>query len=452
MFSRVLVANRGEIALRIVRACHDLGIEAVVAHSEADQNSLAARLADKTICIGPPLAARSYLNPPAIVSAAQVTGCDAIHPGYGFLAESAYFAELCAEYGVTFVGPHPEVLRLMANKSIGRETMRAAGIAILPGSEGEIQSTDQALEVARDIGYPVMLKPSTGGGGRGVRVACNEAELIKGYPTARAEAEAAFGRPDLVLEKYLSRVRHVEVQLLADTYGHAVHLGERDCSAQRRHQKIVEESPSPAVTLEIRERMCATALHGIQHIHYSNAGTMEFLLDEEGNFYFIELNARIQVEHPVTEFVTGIDLVKWQLLLAAGKPLTLNQNDIVLRGHAIECRLNAEDPERDFLPVSGSIELFIPPGGPGVRVDSHIYSGYTLPRAYDSLLGKIVTWGKDRTEALNRMRRALKECVIAGIQTTIPFQLAMLDDPVYQSGKISTRYVADLMERWKNAA
>lgn len=452
MFSQVLIANRGEIALRIVRACHDLGIAAVVAYSEADRDGLAVRLADKSICIGPAPAARSYLNTTAIISAARTTGCDAIHPGYGFLAEHAYFAELCAEYHITFIGPHPEAIRLMGNKSLGRETMRAAGIPIIPGSEGEIQTTDQAIEVARTIGYPVMLKPSIGGGGRAVRVAFSEAELIKGYPTARAEAETAFGRADLLLEKYLPRVRHVEVQVLADTHGHSIHLGERDCSAQRRHQKIVEEAPSPAVTPELRQRLGDAALQAIQAIHYNNAGTVEFLLDENGDFYFIELNTRIQVEHAVTELVTGIDLVTWQLRLAADEPLTIQQSDVAINGHALECRINAEDPERDFLPVAGHIDQFVPPGGPGVRVDTHLYTGYTLPRAYDTLLGKIVTWGKNRTEALDRMRRALRECIIQGVKTTIPFQLAMLDDPAFRSGQISTRYVADLMDRWKDAA
>jgi acetyl-CoA carboxylase biotin carboxylase subunit len=447
VFHKVLVANRGEIAVRIVRACHDLGIRAVVAYSEADRYSLAVRMADEAVCIGPAPAARSYLNQSALISAALITGCDAIHPGYGFLSENPYFADICAECSLTFVGPSGDAIRKMGDKALGRSTMKRAGVPTVPGSEGELRGVEEALELARKIGYPVLLKPSAGGGGRGMRVANDDSELVKGYPIARAEAEAAFGNGGLLLEKYLPRVRHVEIQVLADKYGNAIFLGERDCSSQRRHQKIVEEAPSPVVSEKLRKRMGSDSVKGIKSIGYVNAGTLEFLVDPDGSYYFIEMNTRIQVEHPVTELVTGIDLVKWQLRIAAGERLTVRQNDVQIRGHAIECRVNAEDPDQDFMPAHGEVEHFLAPGGPGVRCDSHLYSGYAPPRNYDSLLGKIITWGSDRTEAIERMRRALRETVITGIKTTIPFQLAMLDDPQFRSGDISTRYVPELLAR-----
>lgn len=449
MIRKVLVANRGEIAVRIIRACQELGIRTVAAYSTADRDSLAVRLADEAVCIGPPPPAKSYLNAPALISAALVSGCDAIHPGYGFLSENPYFAEMCADCKLTFIGPPPEPIRLMGDKAIGRETMRKAGVPTVPGSDGEVRSLEEAIDIARQIGYPVLLKPSGGGGGRGMRVAYDEADLQRAFSTARAEAEAAFGNGALLLEKYLTRVRHVEIQVLADQYGNAIHLGERDCSAQRRHQKIVEEAPSPAVTPELRARMGADAVRGITAIGYVNAGTLEFLLDEDGNYYFIEMNTRIQVEHPVTEQITGVDLVRWQLLIASGERLTLRQEDIKITRHAIECRINAEDPERDFLPASGEVEFYLPPGGPGVRVDSHLYPGYKPPGNYDSLLAKIITVGDTREEALNRMRRALHECVITGIKTTIPFQLALIDDPEFRAGRIHTGYVAELLRQWK---
>ncbi|MCG8346868.1 MAG: acetyl-CoA carboxylase biotin carboxylase subunit [Chloroflexales bacterium] len=451
MLEKVLVANRGEIAVRIIRACQELGIRTVAAYSEADRDSMAARLADEAVCIGPAAPLRSYLNPPALLSAAQITGCDAVHPGYGFLSENAYFAEICTECKLKFIGPDAATIRLMGDKAAGRRTMQAAGLPIIPGSESELNSVDEAIEVARQIRYPVLLKPTNGGGGRGMRIANDESELIKAYPTARAEAEAAFGDGSLLLEKYLSQVRHIEIQILADQYGHAIHLGERDCSAQRRHQKIVEESPSPVVDPRLRKRMGEAALCGVSAINYANAGTLEFLLDPDGAFYFIEMNTRIQVEHAVTEQVCGIDLVKWQLRIACGERLTMEQNDVRIRGHAIECRINAEDPKRDFLPVAGELEFFLPPGGPGIRIDSHLYAGYTPPGSYDSLLAKIITWGADRDEALDRMRRALRECVITGIKTTIPFQLALIDDPVFRSGNISTGYVKELLQRWRES-
>lgn len=448
MFTKILIANRGEIAVRIVRACHELGIRAVVAYSEADRYSLAVRTADEAVCIGPAPSPRSYLNQSALISAARITGCDAIHPGYGFLSENAYFAEICAQYGIKFIGPTPEAIRLMGDKAEGRNTMRAAGVPIVPGSEGELRSLEEAVELAREIGYPILLKPAGGGGGRGMRVANDEAELIRYFATAKSEAESAFGNGALLLEKYLPKVRHVEIQVLADEHGHAIHLGERDCSSQRRHQKIIEEAPSPAVSPELRARMGEAALKGVRAIGYHNAGTMEFLLDPEGNFYFIEMNTRIQVEHPVTELVTGVDLVRWQLRIASGEHLTLQQHDVQLTGHAIQCRLNAEDPERDFMPSVGEIRHYLPSGGPGVRVDSHLYPGYMVPGNYDSLLSKLLVHAPNRDEAIVRMKRALNETVIEGVKTTIPFQLGLLDDDVFQHGFMHTRYVAEFMPSW----
>ena len=449
MLNKVLIANRGEIAVRIVRACQELGIQCVVAFSEADRDSLAVRLADEAVCIGPAAAAKSYLNPPALISAALITGCDSIHPGYGFLSENPYFAEMCADCKLIFIGPSAETMRLMGDKVIGRQTMRAAGVPTVPGSEGELKNVEEAIELARSIGYPVLLKPSAGGGGRGMRVAYDESDLLRAFPTARAEAEAAFGRGDLLLEKYLTNVRHVEIQVLADSYGHAIHLGERDCSAQRRHQKILEEAPSPIVSPELRAKMGADAVRGISSIGYVNAGTLEFLMDQDGSYYFIEMNTRIQVEHPVTELVTNTDLLRWQLLIASGERLTIQQHDIRIARHAVECRINAEDPLRDFLPASGEIEFYLPPGGPGVRVDSHLYAGYTPPGNYDSLLAKIITYGDTRDDALNRMRRALHECIITGIKTTIPFHLVLIDDPIFRAARHHTGYVAELLQRWK---
>jgi acetyl-CoA carboxylase biotin carboxylase subunit len=452
MFNKVLIANRGEIAVRIVRACQELGLRAVVAYSQADRDSLAVRLADEAVCIGPAAPARSYLNTPALISAALITGCDAIHPGYGFLSENAYFAEICAECKLTFIGPSPEAIRLMGDKATARQTMRAAGLPVIPGSEGTLHGIEEAQELAREIGYPVLLKAVAGGGGRGMRLVQDETELSRAYPTARAEAEAAFSQGDLYMERYLTGMRHVEVQVLADTYGHAIHLGERDCSIQRRHQKIIEEGPSPAVGAELRAEMGAAALRGVSAIGYANAGTIEFLLDSQGRFYFMEMNTRIQVEHPVTELITGIDLVKWQLRIAAGERLTLAQKDVRIRGHAVECRINAEDPTREFLPSAGEVEFFLPPGGPGVRIDTHLYAGYTPPGVYDSLLAKVITWGEDRAEALARMRRALSECIITGVTTTMPFQHELLSHPVFASGAFDLGFLPALMQQQKEAA
>ena len=450
MFDKVLIANRGEIAVRIVRACQELGVRAVVAYSQADRDSLAVRLADEAVCIGPPAAARSYLNPPALISAALITGCEAIHPGYGFLSENAYFAEICAECRLTFIGPPPEVIRLMGDKAIARQTMRKAGLPVIPGSDGVLRSLDEAQELAREIDYPVLLKAVAGGGGRGMRLVQDEGELPRAFSTARAEAEGAFGQGDLYMERYLTGMRHVEMQVFADQYGNAIHLGERDCSIQRRHQKIIEEAPSTAVGEQLRAAMGAAARRGIAAINYVNAGTIEFLLGPDDHFYFMEMNTRIQVEHPVTEMITGIDLVKWQLLVAAGERLTLTQKDVKIRGHAIECRINAEDPARDFLPSAGEVEFFLPPGGPGVRTDSHLYAGYTPPGVYDSLLAKVITWGEDREEALARMRRALNECIITGVTTTLPFHLTLLNEPAFQRGEFDLSFLSTMMQRQRS--
>jgi acetyl-CoA carboxylase, biotin carboxylase subunit len=452
MFEKVLIANRGEIAVRIIRACQELGVRAVVAYSQPDRDSLAVRLADEAVCIGPAAPARSYLNPPALITAALITGCDAVHPGYGFLSENPYFAEICGECNLTFIGPTPEAIRLMGDKAAARQSMRSAGLPVIPGSEGVVRGQEEALELAREIGYPVLLKAVAGGGGRGMRVVQEESELSRAFATAKAEAEAAFGQGDLYMERYLTGIRHVEVQVLADGDGHAIHLGERDCSIQRRHQKIIEEGPSPGVSAALRDAMGDAALVGVRAIDYSNAGTIEFLLGPDGHFYFMEMNTRIQVEHPVTELITGIDLVKWQLQIAAGERLTLAQKDVRIRGHAVECRINAEDPARDFLPSAGEVEFFLPPGGPGVRVDSHLYAGYTPPGAYDSLLAKVITWGEDRAEALARMRRALGECIITGVTTTMPFQLELLNDPVFERGEFDLDYLPALMQRWRDVA
>ncbi|HNP71215.1 MAG TPA: acetyl-CoA carboxylase biotin carboxylase subunit [Kouleothrix sp.] len=452
MFDKILIANRGEIAVRIVRACQELGVRAVVAYSQADRDSLAVRLADEAVCIGPAAPARSYLNTPALITAALITGCDAVHPGYGFLSENPYFAEICQECSLTFIGPSPEAIRLMGDKAVARQTMRAAGMPVIPGSDGALRSVDEASELAREIGFPVLLKAVAGGGGRGMRVVQEESELARAYATAKAEAEAAFGQGDLYLERYLTGMRHVEIQVLADSYGNAIYLGERDCSIQRRHQKIIEEGPSPAVNADLRAAMGDAAMRGVRAIGYTNAGTMECLLGPDGHFYFMEMNTRIQVEHPVTELITGVDLVKWQLRIAAGERLTLTQKDVRIRGHAVECRINAEDPERDFLPSAGEVEFFLPPGGPGVRVDSHIYAGYTPPGTYDSLLAKIITWGQDRDEALTRMQRALSECIITGVKTSMPFQLALLDEPDFRRGTIDLSFLPNLIQRQKGQA
>lgn len=441
MFRRVLVANRGEIAQRIIRACRELGIETVAVYSQADADAIHLRQADETICIGPAPAARSYLNIPAIISAAEIADVEAIAPGYGFLAENAHFAEVCRACNIQFIGPEPETIAALGNKANAREMAQRAGVPVVPGSDGPVREESEALEVAKEIGYPVMIKASAGGGGRGMRIASNDPSLIHGYHSARTEAQTAFGDSTVYVEKFVENPRHVEIQILGDRYGNLIHLGERDCSVQRRHQKLVEESPSPALTPAMRERMGTAAVAIARESGYHNAGTVEFLLDRDGSFYFIEVNARIQVEHTVTEMVSGIDLIQQQLRLAAGERLELSQDELQLRGHCIECRINAEDPERDFQPSPGLIELMVPPGGPGVRVDSHAYSGYRIPAHYDSMVGKVLAWRPTREEAIRTMLRALDEFVIVGPKTTIPIQRKILAHSDFRAGEHDTGFV-----------
>jgi acetyl-CoA carboxylase biotin carboxylase subunit len=433
MFGKILIANRGEIALRIIRTCRELGIRTVVAHSKADAGSLPVRLADESICVGPDEARQSYLNIPSIISAAAVTDSEAIHPGYGFLSENAAFAEICRGCGITFIGPSPEAIRLMGDKAQAREMARQAGAPIIPGSDGPLKDEEQALAVAEAAGFPVMLKAAAGGGGRGMRIVRERETLPQAFHTCQAEAAAAFGSSDVYLEKYVAEARHVEVQVLGDRQGTRVHLGERDCSVQRRHQKLLEESPAPAITPETRAGLHRAALLVAQAVNYTSAGTVEFLVDTDGAFYFIEMNTRIQVEHPVTEMLTGIDLVRQQILIAAGEPLGFRQADVRPAGHAIECRINAEDPDT-FAPSPGRVTAWVPPGGPGVRVDSHLFAPYTIPPAYDSLLAKVIVHAQSREEAIDRMRRALAETVVEGVKTTIPFHLRLLADPLFRAG------------------
>lgn len=441
MFKKVLIANRGEIALRIIRACKEMDIQTVAVYSEADRESLHVKFADEAYCIGPVASIRSYLNKANIISAAEVTGADAIHPGFGFLSENAEFAEICESCGIKFIGPSTYALENMGAKAVARETMIKAGVPVVPGTESVIKDYDEAIKIAKEIGYPVIIKASAGGGGKGMRIAQSKSEMIKAIQTAQAEAEAAFGNAEVYVEKYVEEPRHIEFQILADNYGNTVYLGERDCSIQRRHQKLLEESPSPALTPELRAIMGAEAVKAAKAVNYSNAGTVEFLLDKHNNFYFIEMNTRIQVEHPVTEMVTGIDLIKEQIRIAAGEELGYTQDEVILRGHAIECRINAEDPNRKFMPSPGTITEYHVPGGIGVRVDSHVYQGYTISPYYDSMIAKLIVWGQDRDEAIRRMRRALQEYVIEGIKTTIPFQLRILDNAFFQRGDFYTNFI-----------
>ncbi len=441
MFRKVLVANRGEIAVRIIRACRELGVRTVVAHSEADRLSMAVSLADEAVCVGPAASDKSYLNIPNIVSAALVSGADAIHPGYGFLSENAYLAEVCEHCGITFIGPGAQVIEQFSDKSVARETMRDAGLPVIPGVDRSFTGLEAALRAAAEIGYPVMLKACAGGGGRGLRVARDESDLATTFPIAQAEAQSAFGNGDLYLEKLIEQARHVEVQVLVDRRGNAVHLGERDCSMQRRHQKILEETPSPALSPETRLEMCEKAAAAAAAVGYEGVGTVEFLADPSGRYYFMEMNTRIQVEHPISEMTTGIDLLKWQVRVAAGEELGFRQVDVVPQGHAIECRVNAEDARRGFAPQSGLIASFVAPGGPGVRVDSHLFPGYMMPPYYDSLLAKVVVWGRDRTEATGRMKRALQEVRIAGVTTNIPFHMKLLESAEFQTGSYDTDFV-----------
>ncbi len=443
MFTKILIANRGEIALRVIRACRDLGIGTVAIYSEADRDSLHVRTADEAVCIGPAKSELSYLNIPAVISAAEVTDAEAVHPGYGFLAENPQFAEACATSGITFIGPTAGNIRSAGDKALAREIMERHGVPTVPGSEGAVADTDQAAAVARKIGLPVILKASAGGGGRGMRIVEAEEDLETAFRTAQREALSCFGNGEIYVERYLPSIRHVEVQILADRRGGIVHLGERDCSIQRRHQKLLEEAPSPAASPKFRKKVGALAVKAAKAMNYQNAGTVEFIVDDRMNVYFMEMNTRVQVEHPVTEAVTGVDIIREQIRIAAGESVSIRQSDVVITGHAIECRINAEDPER-FIPSPGTINLFIPPGGPGIRVDTAAYSGWRVPPHYDSLIAKVIAHGEDRREAVARMKRALREFVVEGIRTTIPFHLRVLDSPVFLSGRFDTSFLEHL--------
>ena len=449
MFSKILIANRGEVALRIIRACKELGIKTVAVFSEADASSPHVSFADEAVCIGKAPSAQSYLNIPNLISAAEITDVEAIHPGYGFLAENAHFAEICESCQIKFIGPTPENIRLMGDKIQAKDTMRKAGMPCIPGSAGVLKTKEEALQIAKKMKYPVILKASAGGGGKGMRVCHNDITLQSAFMTAQREAEANFGNPDIYLEKFIEEPRHIEVQIMADQYGNCVHLGERDCSIQRRHQKMIEEAPSPALTTELRKKMGEAAVRGAKQGKYVNAGTIEFLLDKNGDFYFMEMNTRIQVEHPVTEMVTGVDLIKEQIYVAAGKKLSIKQSDINITGHSIECRIYAEDPEHDFRPCPGTIDTLHLPGGRGVRLDTHIYQGFKITPYYDSMIAKLITYGKDRKEALNIMRRALDELVIEPIKTTKSFNLHILNNPTFMKGRFTTAFVEKFLEENK---
>tara|TARA_B100000131_G_scaffold246259_1_gene239159 strand:+ start:4668 stop:6017 length:1350 start_codon:yes stop_codon:yes gene_type:complete len=443
MVEKVLIANRGEIALRIIRSCRELGIATVAVYSTVDKNALHVQLADEAVCVGDSLSNKSYLNIPNILAAATSRGVDAIHPGYGFLAENDKFAEMCNDHGIIFIGPSPNSIRLMGDKSTAKETMEGVGVPTVPGSKGLLSGIKDASLLAEKIGYPVIIKATAGGGGRGMRLVESPETLEKMFKAAQGEAEAAFGNDGLYMEKFIKKPRHVEIQILADKSGNVIHLGERDCSVQRRHQKLLEESPSPTITAKTREKMGNAAKAAAKSIKYEGAGTVEFLVDDNDNFYFMEMNTRIQVEHPVTEMVTGVDLIAEQIKIASGNQLDFTQEDIKLNGHAIECRINAEDPMHNFRPSPGRITGWLPPGGPGVRVDSHVYTGYEIPPFYDSLIGKLIVWGKDRNTAIRRMNRALNECAVTGIPTTINFHLTLLDKDKFKEGKIHTKYVEE---------
>jgi acetyl-CoA carboxylase biotin carboxylase subunit len=442
VFRKILIANRGEVALRVIRACKEMGVRSVAVYSEADRDCLHTKMADEAVCIGPASSALSYLNMSAVISAGVIKGAEAVHPGYGFLAENAGFARACAESGLTFIGPSPDAIDRMGDKSVARETMAAAGVPVVPGSDGPITSEEEARRFAEEVGYPVIIKASAGGGGRGMRVVMEPEQLATQMAAAKNEAQAGFGDDTVYLEKYLVRPRHIEFQVLADTHGNAVHLYERDCSIQRRHQKLIEEAPSPALTPELRAAMGEAAIKAVRAVDYVNAGTVEFLLDTDGSFYFMEMNTRVQVEHPVTEAVTGVDIIKEQIRIAAGEPMRHATQDLIqLDGHAIEFRINAEDPSHNFRPAPGLVEVFNPPGGFGVRFDSHVYSGYRVPPYYDSLIAKLIVWGETREEAVNRARRALDEFIVVGIPTTIAFHQQVVENETYQRGEVYTDFV-----------
>ena len=444
MFNKILVANRGEIALRIIRACKELGIRTVAIYSTADENSLHVRFADEKVCVGPAEGVHSYRNIPNILSAAEITDSEAIHPGYGFLAENAHFAEACEAAGIVFIGPTPDNISLMGDKAKAKETMVKCGIPVIPGSNGVVHSEREALEVAREIGFPIIIKACAGGGGRGMRVVYREKELVNTFLMAQAEAKAAFGSDEVYIEKFFKDPKHIEIQILADRFGNVIHLGERDCSIQRRHQKLLEEAPSPVIDEKRRKKMGEAAVKAAKYVGYVSAGTVEFLVDGDKNFYFIEMNTRIQVEHPVTEMTTHMDIIKEQILIAAGEKLRYSQKDIKIHGHSIECRINAEDPEK-FIPSPGRITTYIPPGGPGVRVDSAAYTGWEVLPYYDSVIAKLIVHGRDREEAISRMRVALDGFIIEGIKTTIPFHKRVMKDPIFLSGNYSTNFVSKML-------
>src|SRR5688500_12640907 len=448
MFKKILIANRGEIALRVIHACRELGIKTVAVYSEADENSLHVRFADEDVCIGPPRSADSYLNVPAIISAAEITGADAIHPGYGFLSESAYLAEVCEACHIRFIGPDPSVIKLLGDKARARKAMKKAGVPMLPGSDGPVETEERALKCAKDIGYPVIIKAVAGGGGRGMRIVRKADELPQALRTAQREAEAAFGNGDVYIEKYLENPRHIEFQILGDHHGNMVHLGERECSIQRRHQKLIEESPSPVLSEKMRKKMGGLVVDAAKAVQYTNAGTFEFLLDDEGRFYYMETNTRLQVEHPVTEMVTGLDIVKEQIRIAAGHRLSVKQSDVTFTGHSIECRINAEDPET-FAPSPGTIHTFSVPGGPGVRIDTFAHTDCTVPPYYDSMIAKIIVHGRDRQEAIARMRRVLEMTVIEGIRTSVPLHLKILNEADFQAGRLNTGFMDRFMPKQK---
>jgi acetyl-CoA carboxylase biotin carboxylase subunit len=448
MFEKILIANRGEIAVRIIRACKELNIRCVAVYSDADANSMHAQMADEAICIGKGPSSDSYLRIDRIISAAEITDVDAIHPGYGFLSENGHFADVCESCNIRFIGPSSRAMNALEDKAVSRALAKKAGVPTAPGSDGNIESEQDALATARRIGYPVMIKAIAGGGGRGMRAAHNDISLVKGYHTARTEAEKAFGNSGVYIEKFIENPHHIEVQILGDNRGNIIHLGERDCSIQRRNQKIVEETPSPLIEnrfKKLREKLGKAAIRIAETAHYTNAGTVEFIVDDHGNFYFLEVNKRIQVEHPITEEVTGVDLVKLQIMISMGEPLKMSEKDIQFRGHAIECRINAEDPFDDFRPCPGRIEMYYSPGGRGVRIDSHVYAGYSIPPHYDSMIGKLITHGKDRRDAMDMMSRALDEFMLTGIKTTIPFQQAILQDPNFRRGVYTTNFIENLL-------
>ena len=446
MFEKILIANRGEIAVRIIRTCKEMGIKTVVVYSEADANSMHVQMADEAVCIGKGPASESYLMIERLISAAEITDVDAIHPGYGFLAENAHFADVCENCNIRFIGPNPRALNALQDKATSRALAKKAGVPIPPGSDGLVDSEQEAISVAQKIGYPVLIKAVAGGGGRGMRLVHNDMSLVKGYHTARMEAEKAFGNSGVYIEKFIENPRHIEFQILGDNRGNIIHLGERDCSIQRRNQKVIEETPSPFIEnkhKDLRKKMGKAAIRIAEAAGYSNAGTVEFVVDNDGHFYFLEMNKRIQVEHPITEEVTGIDIVRQQILLAAGEPLKLS--DVQTKGHAIECRINAENPLDDFRPSPGRIEMYYQPGGHGVRVDTHAYAGYVIPPHYDSMIGKLITFGKDRKEAMERMSRALSEFVITGVKTSIPFEQMILQDPNFRRGVYTTNFIDQLL-------